>query len=282
MYNQAGITLAGMYNYFDKIESPLFENISVFEGGEFYEQEIPAIDKELLIDQIMEDNADLLTYRQIPDRFKKMVENFFEKNESNFAKMWIALNMDFNPIFNYDRYEDAKDKDTYNSATEKEGSETTKLDNSTGAYKEKTTPAETTTKFSNLSEESNGVKYTGVSADNAGASGVTTAGNYSPQTMEVDTVTPNKTTVEVDTSGETSFEGVGYTVNTYGKNINASDPRKDKHTGYDERQHDAHIFGNVGVTTSTKMIEEILSLYEFNMYNYISDLFAKELLFLIY
>lgn len=282
MYNQAGITLAGMYNYFDKIENPLFENISVFEGGEYFDQNIPAINKEILIGQIMEDNGDLLTYRQIPDRFKLMVENFFEKNESNFAKMWIALNMDFNPIFNYDRYEDATDKDTYNSATEREGSETTKVDNSTGGFKEKTTPAETTTKFQNLSEESNGVKYTGVSADNAGSSGVTTAGNYAPQSMEVDTVTPNKTTIEVDTSGETSFEGVGYTVNTYGKNINQSDPRKDKHTGYDENKHDAHIYGNVGVTTSTKMIEEILSLYEFNMYNYISDLFAKELLFLIY
>lgn len=288
MYKQSGFTLYGTDYYFKLAklegdqEKELFEDIDLFEGGEFYDQEIEGIDPEILYNEILCRYGECLTYEQNPILFKKYSDSFFKKNYKNFAKMQIALQMEFNPLYNYDRYEDSTDKDTYNSATEKEGSETSKLDNSTGSYKEKITPSETTTKYSNLSNDSNGVRYTGVSADNNGATGVTTASNYSPQSMEVDTVTPSKTEIEVNTSGETSFEGVGYSVNTYGKNINASDPRKDKHTGNDTRKHDAHIWGNIGVVTSTQMIKEVLELYDFDIYKYIADKYAKERLLLLY
>ncbi len=312
MYNVAGITLNGMYNYFETTEAPLFENINVFEGGEYYDQTIPPMDKDILIDTIMEDNGEFICYRQIPDRFKIMATHFFEKNESNFIKMWIALNMDFNPIFNYDRYEESEDINSYNSDMTKSGSEsdqgdstltksgaeTHKIDNSTGNYKIKEKVAETETNFKNLSSDSNSVKYRGISADNIGNSQVTTAGSYVAESMETETAIPTKTELLQGTNpGETSYSGVGYEVDIYGKDVNTIADRKDKtevdmehkynnvkdaHTGHDDLNHSAHMYGNIGVTTSTAMIKEILELYNFNLYNYISDLFRKELLFEIY
>ena len=288
MYKQAGFTLYGTDYYFKLAkeqgdqEKELFEDIELFEGGEFYDQEIDAIDKDILYDEIMSRYGELLTYEQNPIRFKRYSDSFFKKNYKNFAKMQIALQMDFNPIYNYDRFEDWSDKTTYDSDMEYTGSVTRKLDNSTGDFKEKLTPSETTTKYQNLSNESNGVRYTGVSADNSGSSGVTTASNYSPQTMEYETVTPSKTEVTVDNDEVRSFEGVGYEVNTFGKDISLNNPRKDIHSGDDTLKHDGHIYGNIGVTTSTQMIKEILELYDFDIYKFIADKYAKERLLLLY
>lgn len=288
MSKQVGFTLYGMDYYFKlakqegDVEKELFENIDLFEGGTFYEQNIEGIDIDILYDELLSRYGELLTLEIDPTRFKRYSDSFFKKNYKNFAKMQIALQMDFNPLYNYDRYEDTTDKTTYDSNMEYKGSVTRKLDNSTDTFKEITTPAETKTKYSNLSDDSNGVRYTGVSADNSGSSGVTTASNYAPSSMEVDTVTPTKTETETTKAGETSYSGKGYEVNTYGKDINLDNPRKDIHSGDDTLKHDGHLYGNIGVTTSTAMIREILELYDFDIYKYIADKYAKERLLLLY
>ena len=116
--NIQGFSLAGVDHYFKlakengDVSKELFEDIELFEGGEFYDQEIDPIDNEILIDEIIEKFGELVTYRQIPERFKKMSDNFFKKNYKNFAKMQIALQMDFNPIYNYDRFEKGEDTRT--------------------------------------------------------------------------------------------------------------------------------------------------------------------------
>lgn len=303
MINNAGFTLSGVYHYFeiasenDETVTPLYEDIELFEGGEFYDQQIEAIDKDLVIDQIIEDYGDLFVLRQIPNRFKRISDNFFKKNYKNFAKMQIALQLDFNPMFNYDRYETWSDNKNYNSeigkdgedATTITGSETDILDNS--GYKEKTKVPESTTKLSNLSENSNGTHYHGVSADNAGSNGVTTPGNYAPATYDVDTITPTKTEVtQGSNAGETSFEGQSLSIHRYGINGTGTDTRRDiteygsteSHTGNDLNEHEGHMYGNIGVTTSTQMIKEVLELYDFDIYKFIADKYAKELLLKVY
>ena len=309
MYNLYGFTLSGMDHYFDlakaegNVDSTLFEDIQLYNGGTYYitdtkTQAIPPIDHDLIVDEIVERYGELFPYRQEPTRFKRMSDNFFKKNEKNFEKMWIALQLDFNPLFNYDRYEEWTDDKDYSSTTddegnvttEKMGSETEKLDNSTGNYKEKYKDPETTVKHQNLSENSNGVKYTGVSADNAGSSSVTTASNYSPSTMEYETTIPTQDSVEIDTAGETSFEGKSYKVTSYGRDVDSADRRKDvtdttnssSTTGGEGNVHKGHLYGNIGVTTSTQMIKEVLELYDFDFYAYVADKYAKDLLIKIY
>ena len=46
--------------------------------------------------------------------------------------------------------------------------------------------------------------------------------------------------------------------------------------------HTAHIRGNIGVTTSSKMLEEYLQVQRFNVCDQIADLFAEELCLMIY
>lgn len=46
--------------------------------------------------------------------------------------------------------------------------------------------------------------------------------------------------------------------------------------------HTAHIFGNIGVTTSSKMLEEYISTQRFNIYEAIADIFVDEFCIPIY
>ena len=46
--------------------------------------------------------------------------------------------------------------------------------------------------------------------------------------------------------------------------------------------HDAHIYGNIGVTTSSKMLEEYISTQRFNVYEAIADIFVDEFCIPIY
>lgn len=46
--------------------------------------------------------------------------------------------------------------------------------------------------------------------------------------------------------------------------------------------HDAHLFGNIGVTTSVQMLTEDLKIAEWNLYEHISDIFIDEFCILVY
>lgn len=86
-------TLFGLYEYSDHT---LFDNIQLY--SEF--------DKNVLIDTLLEECGDLKLYYQVPERAKHQIESFFKRNYENFKRMYDALYSDYNPIENYNRYED--------------------------------------------------------------------------------------------------------------------------------------------------------------------------------
>ena len=90
------ITLWGFYNYTDK---ELFKDIRLPEG----------IDKEELVNLIMIECGDLFPYYQQPTYLKMQIDNFFNRKYDGFSKMVEALNMEYNPIENYDRMEEWND-----------------------------------------------------------------------------------------------------------------------------------------------------------------------------
>lgn len=256
MYNQAGVTLDGVYEYFNAIDEPLFENITLYAGGTFgqgttEEQTIPAISKDIVIGEIMEYWGDFLTWRQDPNVFKVLTNKFFSKNYDNFAKMWTTLNLDYNPIFNYSRREDSKE--TYDSYTEETDRRTWKDEtNETPTGKEKT----------EVTHASNEVVETKISADNVST--------YSPKEQVTTTLAPDK--------NETSFENRNTQIITERKNPGGTD--KNEHKGHDD--HTAFLRGNIGVTRTQEMINDELELRKFDFYRYIADKYARELLLVIY
>lgn len=50
----------------------------------------------------------------------------------------------------------------------------------------------------------------------------------------------------------------------------------------DELKHDAHLYGNIGVTTSQQMLKDELDIDTWNIYEHITDLFLNEFAIYIY
>ena len=282
-----GITLWAMNDYLssDENEFALFDEIRLTE----------LLNKELAINYLMDLHGTDELQQTNPNILKKRINHWFNANYENFHRMAEVLLAEYNPLENYDRQEHWTDTNTYDSAfehsgndyLEMSGSETSMVDNSTGQFKEKYKDPETTVKHQNLTDSSNSVKYTGVSADNEGASGVTHPSSYSPSQMETETTIPTKDSVEVDTAGERSYEGKGYNVITYGKHINQDNRRIDTqtylsenaHTGEDESEHEGRVHGNIGVMSTQQMVQQTLDLYKFNIYEYIAAQFAIKFLY---
>lgn len=63
----------------------------------------------------------------------------------------------------------------------------------------------------------------------------------------------------------------------------SNDISKDVSSGTENIKHKAHIYGNIGVTTSTAMLTEYTNFYKnFNIYEQIADLFVNEFCIRLY
>lgn len=47
-------------------------------------------------------------------------------------------------------------------------------------------------------------------------------------------------------------------------------------------QHAAHLYGNIGVTTSAAMLAEFYNVAKWNLYEHMADVFGSELLIQVY
>ena len=280
MYNLAGFTLAGMYNYFEIIESPLFEDIDLFEGGYVYcdanweePQEIPAIDKDVLVDYILEGCGELQCWRQNPSRFKVMTERFFSANYNNFRMMWIALNMNYNPIDNYDRHEYILD--TFGSSHKRTDSTHYRDTNDIDIVgKEKTTDTPTGSETTTNKYDNHQITENKISADNS--SGYQ-EDNKSDVTMADTTTklsfTDNRKTVSELEYTNRANNGTFEHIYLDGNDLN-------EHLGNDTKKIWAH--GNIGTKETSAIIENELKLRQFNFYEYVARLFEAKLMMEVY
>lgn len=281
--NLIGFTLTGMYNYFEIKESSLFKDIRLFEGGTVYNnewedgQEIPPINKTTLVNYIMEEGSDLYTRRVNPDRFKAMVESFFDAQYNNMRMIWIALNMNYNPIDNYDRHEYILDE--YDSSNKRTDSTHYKDTNDlTLKGKEKVT--ETPQGFESVTNS-----YTGKQTTTNTTSAMNSS-TYAPhdksevefpvQTSKTEFDSSRKTEVETEYSSSNSTrknEGVFEHIYLDGYDLN-------EHLGDDTRKIWAH--GNIGTKETSAIIENEIKLRQFNFYLYFARCFSSELLLEVY
>ena len=95
----AKITLIGMSSYFAYQDSSLWSDIILPNK----------IDKEVLVDTITLRCGEMETLYADADFFKAAVTSFFRKYNRTFTKWAEALELEYNPIENYDRIEEWTD-----------------------------------------------------------------------------------------------------------------------------------------------------------------------------
>lgn len=248
----ATITMLGLYNY----DPTLFDLMT-----------LPAdIDPDLVRDNILLQSAEFEVLYPNPNFTKQAIKRWADKWYFTFEKWVTALAIQYDPLNNYDRYEEYEDT----------GKETRK---DTGSTSESVTGSsngsETGTSSGTNSTANTGSSVSGGTTDNKISA-------YDSATMREDTQQSTTGTVS-DTSSGSSTSSANDSRTTTGSN-------SENRTGTDSRdgttdrslKHKAHLYGNIGVTTSQQMLEAELQIARFNLVDQITDCFINEFCIRVY
>ena len=242
--SSAKITTVGFYQYMNAYNNDLFGLLNL----------PPGIDKDTLVNNIMLRGGEFEVVYSNPDFYKSAIGLWSNKHYRTFEKWINALNIDYNPLENYDRMEEWSDS----------GSRT-----NTGTVSDSGIRKNTGTQ----STESSG-------KDNFKGSGNSTSSDeisaYNSNSFQND----KKNTTNSSNSSETNTTANNTrTDNLSESNSNTRTDNLSEKTNSD-RKGRAH--GNIGVTTSQQMLQSELDIAKWNIYEKITDLFLSEFCIMVY
>ena len=113
----AKITLMGLSQYMAMCEKSLWDEFILPAG----------IDRDVLVDSIILRGGEFEVLYAEPEFYKQAINAFFRKHNRTFTKWYETLQLEYNPIENYDRMEEWNDKATGKSNDKSSGSVTNKV-----------------------------------------------------------------------------------------------------------------------------------------------------------
>lgn len=236
---QSKITLIGMEKYLNPDHS-VFEKMQLPEG----------IDRDTLIGSIiLRCNEFELLYSD-PDFMIAAVDVWSRKNYWTFDKWVKAINIEYDPLYNYDRTE--KTTDTHEGNYEKKG-------------KDKNSGSDTRTNDLTMTNDLKTENDTTVTHNEKAYND----SSFVPTTEDV-------TDGEIKDTG--TVKNTGTMTDAYGRILDSKESGKDKYKDI----HESRMYGNIGVTTSQQMLQSELDIARWNMYEHIADLFCSEFCIMVY
>ena len=242
---KARLTLIGLYNYLPQL----------FDGASFPD----GIDKATAIATTLCRCGEMPLLYPNGDMMQGLIKVWSNKWYDNIARMLAAVGSDYNPIYNYDRFEDYTD--------DMERSESGKR---------------TTSGYENVNTDHEGERSEERSESITGTDSATTLndvsafndGDYQPSSKNTNSgESSNSTTASTGGTDE-------YSDTT--KRTTSGNETNDV-AGDEKRTHKGHLYGNIGVTTTMAMILEEMRLRQsVNIYDVIAELFCKEFCIPVY
>ena len=289
--SSAKITLFTFAKYMQQHDDDLFKYLNV----------PSALDKDVLTENILLRGGEFEVIYSDPLFMQYAISTWSKKWYRTMDKWLQALNLEYNPLENYDRYENIQDKN--------ENHQDETLTNLQDLRSLDTDVLNTR----NLMDEENRNLTDKESRD---LQDVTTYDHdteveervsaYDSSSYQPSKVTYNKdsdedhNTVTLDQDGTDTFDHTGTdifnhtgyddTKNTGTDTMNRTGTETTGHTGTIKddgsedsfNDHIAHIHGNIGVTTSQQMLQAELDIDMWNVYEHITDLFLNEFVIPIY
>ena len=242
--SSAKITTVGFYQYMNAYNNDLFGLLNL----------PPGIDKDTLVNNIMLRGGEFEVVYSNPDFYKSAIGLWSNKHYRTFEKWINALNIDYNPLENYDRMEEWSDS----------GSRTnTGTVSDSGIRKNTGTQSTESSSKDNFKESGNSTSSDEISA-------------YNSNSFQND----KKNTTNSSNSSETNTTANNTrTDNLSESNSNTRTDNLSEKTNSD-RKGRAH--GNIGVTTSQQMLQSELDIAKWNIYEQITDLFLSEFCIMVY
>lgn len=221
-----------------------------------------------------------LTDEEVIFRFNNMWRIFQMEEKENLEKIVQGYYWDYIPVYNYDRTERWTDIRTGSEDDDKGKKESNTK--TTGSYKDETTPEGVTIQ---TKDTSGGYVDTDTQDEDAITHQVATMDSPNWRNKEKEIYDENVNTVrreyeDLEEKTVTEYDEAKTTTERTFTNYNIQvkdDGYKDTHT-YNEvtDTHDGKIFGNIGVTTNTQMIEGEFNLRIHNLgYEWIKKFFDK-------
>lgn len=242
------ITLPGLEAAANEVGQSLFDYLVLPSG----------IDKTDLTDNIIiKCNSFEVLYSDI-EFMRYAIGSWGRKNYRTFDKWVKALDLEYNPIENYDRIEDTTDSFIRNKKTDDDIQGT-----NTNSGNSNSQSAET------IVDDGEGTNNNTRELKKAAFDSPTYA-NYEQET-DATMSTNDNTRTDNASSNE---QHIDTATNASQRDIQEAESTKNTKT--------SHIHGNIGVTTSQQMLESELKLARFNLYDQITDLFMTEFMVLIY
>lgn len=304
----AKLTLIGMYSYrndiFNELVLPtginadLFKQSLLMKGGEF----------EVLYPD--------------PDFLKYSIKIWSSKWFRTFSEWLRGTEQRWNPIYNYDRFEESRNENRkeFDSKTTADYSDQRKVDlddTRTADLTEKRTADLEDENVKYLTDKRTADLNEKTVFDNADTTTQTDQMTTEHQVAAYDSSNYSPSSKDIVNNGQSKIDHTGDVTNaTTGTDINehsGTDTMKHtgtdttehtgtdtmKHTGTDntarkgtlsdntgsEQTHDiheAHLYGNIGVTTSAAMLKEFYDVSSWSLYDHMSDVFISELLIPVY
>ena len=223
------LTLIGLANY----DATLFDGLELPDG----------YDKDTFINALMLEHGEKCVLYSNPAFMKNAITLWGRKWAGNLERIYRALTEEYNPLHNFDRFEEYTDN------------EGRKYESKTNAGHNATDDPDFS--VTNDTNENAVVEHT-VSADNSSG--------YQPEWKET------------QNGGKTTATTKGKTQNlSETSNSTTNDAETHNFT------HNGHLYGNIGVTTSVQMLtSEVDARMKYNLYDAAGRLFANELLIGIY
>lgn len=236
----AKFTLYGFQEYLEANNDSLFAYITLPFG----------MNKQTLEDTILLKGGEFEPLYANPLFMKDAIGNWNSKWSRTIDKWWTALNISYNPLENYDRFEDYTDTTTLGTTHT-----TTNNLNQHDVFTDTSTPKTEQTSGTTVTTTNKRSAYDSADFQNHDQTVASPSGSDTTQ------VTANGHTDSVVTNtGTVAVEG----------------------SGSDEFTHTARLHGNIGVTTSQQMLQSELDIAQWNIYEQIADLFISELCIMIY
>ena len=317
-------TLMGMYNYDDTI---------------FNEMILPTgIDADLFKQSLLIEKGEFEVLYPNPDFMKNAIKIWSSKWFRTFSEWLKGTQAEWNPIYNYDRYEEGWDdnKKNYSSVNQADYSDkrTANLehnhilnikDERTADLEDKRMADLEEKRVANLKDESSSGKKDESTFNNADLTSQTTPSTTEHKVAAYDSADYVESSQDIVNNGDSKVQHVGTVTNESDGTETTSHTGSDttattgsdtmKHSGTDTtahtgneinnetgtdetthkgklsditgkeqntNQHTAHLYGNIGVTTSAAMLAEFYNVAKWNLYEHMADVFGSELLIQVY
>ena len=254
--SSAKITTVGFYQYMNAYNNDLFGLLNL----------PPGIDKDTLINNILLRGGEFEVVYSNPDFYKSAIGLWSNKHYRTFEKWINALNINYNPLENYDRMEEWSDVGSRtNTGTV---SDTGSITN-TGTQSTNTTGKDNFTGSGNSTNTDEISAYNSASFQNDKKNTTNSSNSSETNTTTNSTRTDNLTESNSNTRTDNLSES-----NSNTRTDNLSEKTSSNRIG---RAH-----GNIGVTTSQQMLQSELDIAKWNIYEQITDLFLSEFCIMVY